>query len=224
MRSSWPTKTPLIENKHEFDIWRNWEFTVRLSPSSFDVQVLCIKMMAVLMWNGQLWYHIQACHWLLLTRCSIFCTQVVTLWYRPPDVLFGAKLYSTSIDMWSAGCIFAGLFIIVDNYPLSVQIGYRFNVFTLLFFFFVCHFSELANAGRPLFPGNDVDDQLKRIFRYPLSSRFRTTEVISDGTCVISLMTCHVVGNSNWRAVADNDQTPRLQGESLLKLYLDYLF
>lgn len=26
--------------------------------------------------------------------------------------------------------------------------------------------SELANAGRPLFPGNDVDDQLKRIFRY----------------------------------------------------------
>ena len=34
--------------------------------------------------------------------------QVVTLWYRPPDVLFGAKLYNTSIDMWSAGCIFAG--------------------------------------------------------------------------------------------------------------------
>uniref|UniRef100_A0A671TXT5 Cell division protein kinase 5 n=1 Tax=Sparus aurata TaxID=8175 RepID=A0A671TXT5_SPAAU len=53
-------------------------------------------------------------------RC--YSAEVVTLWYRPPDVLFGAKLYSTSIDMWSAGCIFA----------------------------------ELANAGRPLFPGNDV--------------------------------------------------------------------
>ena len=26
-------------------------------------------------------------------------------------------------------------------------------------------FAELANAGRPLFPGNDVDDQLKRIFK-----------------------------------------------------------
>lgn len=24
---------------------------------------------------------------------------------------------------------------------------------------------ELANAGRPLFPGSDVDDQLKRIFK-----------------------------------------------------------
>lgn len=27
------------------------------------------------------------------------------------------------------------------------------------------NFSELANAGRPLFPGSDVDDQLKRIFK-----------------------------------------------------------
>lgn len=90
-------------------------------------------------------------------------------------------------------------------------------------FFCVCHFSELANAGRPLFPGNDVDDQLKRIFRYPLSSRFRMI-VISDGIVFFSLTTCHVAGNSNWRAVADNDQTPRLQGESLLKLYPDSLF
>ena len=24
---------------------------------------------------------------------------------------------------------------------------------------------EIANAGRPLFPGSDVDDQLKRIFK-----------------------------------------------------------
>lgn len=39
---------------------------------------------------------------------------MVTLWYRPPDVLFGAKLYSTSIDMWSAGCIFAGGSEILD--------------------------------------------------------------------------------------------------------------
>lgn len=28
-----------------------------------------------------------------------------------------------------------------------------------------CIFAELGNAGRPLFPGSDVDDQLKRIFK-----------------------------------------------------------
>jgi len=33
--------------------------------------------------------------------------EVVTLWYRPPDVLMGSGKYSTSIDIWSAGCIFA---------------------------------------------------------------------------------------------------------------------
>jgi len=33
--------------------------------------------------------------------------EVVTLWYRAPDVLMGSSKYSSSIDIWSAGCIFA---------------------------------------------------------------------------------------------------------------------
>jgi cyclin-dependent kinase len=33
--------------------------------------------------------------------------EVVTLWYRPPEVLMGYQNYSTPIDMWSIGCIFA---------------------------------------------------------------------------------------------------------------------
>ena len=32
--------------------------------------------------------------------------EVVTLWYRPPDVLLGSIDYSTHIDMWGVGCIF----------------------------------------------------------------------------------------------------------------------
>jgi serine/threonine protein kinase len=36
-----------------------------------------------------------------------YSPEVVTLWYRSPDVLLGSKFYSTSIDMWSIGCIFA---------------------------------------------------------------------------------------------------------------------
>ncbi|XP_068665087.1 cyclin-dependent kinase G-2-like [Aristolochia californica] len=34
---------------------------------------------------------------------------VVTLWYRAPELLLGAKKYSTAIDMWSLGCIMAEL-------------------------------------------------------------------------------------------------------------------
>eukprot|EP01062_Namystynia_karyoxenos_P080914 TRINITY_DN87_c1_g1_i1.p1 TRINITY_DN87_c1_g1~~TRINITY_DN87_c1_g1_i1.p1 ORF type:complete len:326 (+),score=121.86 TRINITY_DN87_c1_g1_i1:72-980(+) len=33
--------------------------------------------------------------------------EVVTLWYRPPDVLLGSSTYGTGVDIWSAGCIFA---------------------------------------------------------------------------------------------------------------------
>ncbi len=32
---------------------------------------------------------------------------VVTLWYRAPELLLGVKEYSTAVDMWSVGCIFA---------------------------------------------------------------------------------------------------------------------
>jgi serine/threonine protein kinase len=35
--------------------------------------------------------------------------QIVTLWYRAPEVLLGATHYSTPVDMWSVGCIFAEL-------------------------------------------------------------------------------------------------------------------
>ncbi|OZJ06775.1 hypothetical protein BZG36_00423 [Bifiguratus adelaidae] len=38
-------------------------------------------------------------------------TNVVTLWYRPPELLFGAKEYSLNVDMWSVGCIFAELML-----------------------------------------------------------------------------------------------------------------
>uniref|UniRef100_A0A7R9ZT38 Cyclin-dependent kinase 2 homolog n=1 Tax=Craspedostauros australis TaxID=1486917 RepID=A0A7R9ZT38_9STRA len=33
--------------------------------------------------------------------------EVVTLWYRAPDVLMGSRKYSTPVDIWSVGCIFA---------------------------------------------------------------------------------------------------------------------
>ncbi|KAL7370208.1 hypothetical protein ABVT39_022200 [Epinephelus coioides] len=35
-----------------------------------------------------------------------FSSEVVTLWYRPPDVLLGSTDYSTALDIWGAGCIF----------------------------------------------------------------------------------------------------------------------
>lgn len=35
--------------------------------------------------------------------------QVVTLWYRPPEVLL-SQAYATAVDIWSCGCILAELY------------------------------------------------------------------------------------------------------------------
>lgn len=37
-------------------------------------------------------------------------SRVVTLWYRPPELLLGATDYGVSVDLWSTGCILAELF------------------------------------------------------------------------------------------------------------------
>lgn len=37
-------------------------------------------------------------------------SRVVTLWYRPPELLLGATYYGTAVDLWSTGCILAELY------------------------------------------------------------------------------------------------------------------
>jgi len=44
-----------------------------------------------------------------------FAHEVVTLWYRSPDILMGSTTYSTQVDIWSVGCIFAEM---VNHAPL----------------------------------------------------------------------------------------------------------
>ena len=39
-----------------------------------------------------------------------FSPDVITLWYRPPEMLFGCQRYSSAVDMWSMGCIMWQLF------------------------------------------------------------------------------------------------------------------
>uniref|UniRef100_A0A5B6ZEJ1 Protein kinase domain-containing protein n=1 Tax=Davidia involucrata TaxID=16924 RepID=A0A5B6ZEJ1_DAVIN len=38
-------------------------------------------------------------------------SRVVTLWYRPPELLLGSTDYGASVDLWSVGCIFAELLL-----------------------------------------------------------------------------------------------------------------
>ncbi|XAR68014.1 Cyclin-dependent kinase [Bertholletia excelsa] len=37
-------------------------------------------------------------------------SRVVTLWYRPPELLLGATFYGVSVDLWSTGCVIGELY------------------------------------------------------------------------------------------------------------------
>jgi cyclin-dependent kinase 7 len=43
--------------------------------------------------------------------------QVVTRYYRPPEILFGAKHYGPMVDIWSLGCIFGELLMRMPLFP-----------------------------------------------------------------------------------------------------------
>mmetsp|Transcript_42520 Transcript_42520/g.51634 ORF Transcript_42520/g.51634 Transcript_42520/m.51634 type:complete len:373 (+) Transcript_42520:207-1325(+) len=55
--------------------------------------------------------------------------EVVTLWYRPPEILLGSWYYSTPVDVWSVGCIFAELATKQPLFPGDSEIGQTIEIF-----------------------------------------------------------------------------------------------
>ena len=43
--------------------------------------------------------------------------QVITRWYRPPELLFGARHYAGAVDIWSVGLVFAELILRIPFLP-----------------------------------------------------------------------------------------------------------
>lgn len=58
-----------------------------------------------------------------------YTSIVVTLWYRAPELLLCAKEYSTPIDMWSVGCIFAELLLMNALFPGKSEVDQLNRVF-----------------------------------------------------------------------------------------------
>lgn len=57
-------------------------------------------------------------------------SQVVTRWYRAPELLFGTRYYTGAVDIWAAGCIFAELmlrtpFLVADTDISQISTIYR---------------------------------------------------------------------------------------------------
>ncbi|RHY13121.1 hypothetical protein DYB34_001584 [Aphanomyces astaci] len=57
---------------------------------------------------------------------------VVTLWYRAPELLLGTMQYSTAVDMWSVGCIFAEMILLSPLFMGRGEIDQLDQIFKLL--------------------------------------------------------------------------------------------
>jgi serine/threonine protein kinase len=58
--------------------------------------------------------------------------EVVTVWYRPPEILLGASIYSISIDIWSMGCILGEMATGAPLFAGDSEIDTIFKVFQKL--------------------------------------------------------------------------------------------
>ncbi|WOL16462.1 putative serine/threonine-protein kinase [Canna indica] len=58
-------------------------------------------------------------------------SRVVTLWYRPPELLLGATDYNVGVDLWSAGCILAELLAEKPIMPGRTEVEQLHKIFKL---------------------------------------------------------------------------------------------
>lgn len=56
-------------------------------------------------------------------RTQPMTSQVITLWYRPPELLLGATFYGVAVDLWSAGCILGELLMGQPIFPARTEVS-----------------------------------------------------------------------------------------------------
>ncbi|GJJ73249.1 hypothetical protein EMPS_05607 [Entomortierella parvispora] len=61
----------------------------------------------------------------------VYTHEVVTLWYRAPEILMGSRHYSTAVDIWSIGCIFAEMVLKRPLFPGDSEIDELYRIFRL---------------------------------------------------------------------------------------------
>lgn len=61
-----------------------------------------------------------------------YTSQVVTRWYRCPELLYGANLYGCGVDMWAIGCILAELLLRVPFLPGDSDLDQLSKIFEVL--------------------------------------------------------------------------------------------
>ena len=130
-----------------------------MQSKQYTLSVACIKSLTYQLFSGLAWCHSRGImHRDLLPRsllvdphagvlklsrfglarpfleddCRTYTHEVVTLWYRAPEILLGAGHYSSAVDMWSVGTIIPEMVTGHPLFPGDSEIDQLFKTFRLL--------------------------------------------------------------------------------------------
>uniref|UniRef100_M1CYE6 cyclin-dependent kinase n=1 Tax=Solanum tuberosum TaxID=4113 RepID=M1CYE6_SOLTU len=92
-----------------------------------------------------------------------FTHEVVTLWYRAPEILLGSRHYSTPVDVWSVGCIFAEMVNQRPLFPGDSEIDELFKIFSLSYIDYNSAYSDMLSAFLPWHEDEPLQLQLQEI-------------------------------------------------------------
>lgn len=62
----------------------------------------------------------------------VYTKEVVTLWYRAPEILLGSEIYGPPVDIWSLGCIFYEMLTKKALFAGDSEIDQLFKIFKIL--------------------------------------------------------------------------------------------
>ncbi|XP_077301533.1 uncharacterized protein LOC143922187 [Arctopsyche grandis] len=61
-----------------------------------------------------------------------YTAEIVTLWYRPPELLLGCKYYDSSVDVWSLACILVEIYTMMPLFMGDSEIDQLMKIYRIL--------------------------------------------------------------------------------------------
>jgi serine/threonine protein kinase len=111
--------------------------------------------------------------------------EVVTVWYRPPEILLGIALYSVPVDLWSIGCVIAEMATGAPLFAGDSEIDTIFKIFM-----------KLGTPTEAIWPGvSDLPDFKPSFPQWPRkpwnSIRNTSQQVGLDGIELLDQLMCY---------------------------------
>merc|ERR1711892_997093 len=109
-------------------LYCDYDLKKYMKSCQYMLSANCIKSFTYQMLNGLAWCHSHR----IFHRDLKPQNELVTLWYRAPEILLGGKQYSVPVDIWSIGTIIPEMVTGQPLFPGDSEIDELFKIFRLL--------------------------------------------------------------------------------------------